>query len=80
MDIGILSDVYAQCEPSAICQVSVANAYDHKHQDLSEHDATAGLRLMSIDVSATIISPPGTRVPATVPPGSATPIWSRPGT
>ena len=55
MDIGILSDVYAQCEPSAICQVSVANAYDHKHQDLSEHDATAGLRRMSIDVSATII-------------------------
>ena len=55
MDIGILSDVYAQCEPSAICQVSVANAYDHKHQDLSAHDATAGLRRMSVDVSATII-------------------------
>lgn len=55
MDIGILSDVYAQCESSAICQVSVANAYDHKHQDLSAHDATAGLRRMSVDVSATII-------------------------
>jgi len=55
MDIGILSDVYAQCEPSAICQVSVANAYDHKHQELSAHDATAGLRRMSVDVSATII-------------------------
>ena len=55
MDIGILSDVYAQCEPSALCQVSVANAYDHKHQDLSAHDATAGLRRMSIDVSTTII-------------------------
>ena len=55
MDIGILSDVYARCEPSAICQVSVANAYDHKHQDLSAHDASAGLRRMSIDVSATII-------------------------
>ena len=55
MDIGILSNVYAQCEPSAICQVSVANAYDHKHQDLSADDATAGLRRMSIDVSATII-------------------------
>ena len=55
MDIGILSDVYSQCEPSTICQVSVANAYDHKHQDLSAHDATAGLRRMSIDVSATII-------------------------
>lgn len=55
MDIGILSDVYARCEPSSVCQVSVANAYDHKHQDLSEHDAAAGLRRMSIDVSTTII-------------------------
>lgn len=55
MDIGILSDVYTRCEPSGICQVSVADAYDHKHQDLSAHDATAGLRRMSIDVAATII-------------------------
>ena len=55
MDIGILSDVYAQCEPSDICQVSVADAYDHKHQDLSAHDPTAGLRRMSVDVAATII-------------------------
>ena len=55
MDIGILSDVYAQCEPSGICQVSVANAYDHKHQDLSADDATAGLRRMSVDVAATIL-------------------------
>lgn len=55
MDIGILSDVYVQCEPSDICQVSVANAYDHKHQDLSAHDATAGLRRMSVDVAATIM-------------------------
>ena len=55
MDIGILSDVYAQCETTAVCQVSVANAYDHKHQDLSAHDATAGLRRMSIDVTSTII-------------------------
>ena len=62
MDIGILSDVYAQCDPSAICQVSVANAYDHKHQDLSAHDASAGLRRMSLDVSATIIRRLGTRV------------------
>ena len=55
MDIGILSDVYARCEPSSICQVSVADAYDHKHQDLSADDPTAGLRRMSIDVTATMI-------------------------
>ena len=55
MDIGILSDVYARCETSSICQVSVADAYDHKHQDLSADDPTAGLRRMSIDVTATMI-------------------------
>ena len=55
MDIGILSDVYARCDPSSICQVSVAGAYDHKHQDLSADDPTAGLRRMSIDVTATMI-------------------------
>ena len=55
MDIGILSDVYARCDPSSICQVSVADAYDHKHQDLSADDPTAGLRRMSIDVTATMI-------------------------
>jgi glucosyl-3-phosphoglycerate synthase len=55
MDIGILSDIYAHCDLSSICQVSVAGAYDHKHQGLSANDATAGLRRMSIDVAATII-------------------------
>lgn len=55
MDIGILSDVFARCDPSSICQVSVADAYDHKHQDLSADDPTAGLRRMSIDVTATMI-------------------------
>ena len=55
MDIGILSDVYARCDPSSICQVSVADAYDHKHQDLSADDPTAGLRRMSIDVTTTMI-------------------------
>ena len=55
MDIGILSDVYAHREPSGICQVSVADAYDHKHQSLSADDATTGLRRMSVDVAATII-------------------------
>ena len=60
MDIGILSDVYARCDPSSICQVSVADAYDHKHQDLSADDPTAGLRRMSIDVTATVIRRLGT--------------------
>ena len=60
MDIGILSDAYARCDASSICQVSVADAYDHKHQDLSADDPTSGLRRMSIDVTATVIRRLGT--------------------
>ena len=55
MDVGLLADVYSRCDPSSICQVAVAGAYDHKHQELSPDDPSAGLRRMSIDVTATVI-------------------------
>jgi len=55
MDIGLLGDVYAHCDPSSICQVAVADAYDHKHQALSAGDPSGGLRRMSVDVTATVI-------------------------
>ena len=37
-----------------ICQVDIADTYDHKHQDLSPNDETAGLSRMSIDISKAI--------------------------
>ena len=37
-----------------LCQVDIADQYDHKHQELSEHDAGKGLSKMSIDISKAI--------------------------
>lgn len=34
-----------------ICQVDIANNYDHKHQDLSLESTDGGLSKMSIDIS-----------------------------
>ena len=55
LEIGILTDVRQRCDLSSICQVDVARAYDHKHQDLSADDPSGGLHKMSIDVTATIL-------------------------
>tara|TARA_Y100000022_G_C13118575_1_gene314672 strand:- start:304 stop:759 length:456 start_codon:yes stop_codon:yes gene_type:complete len=38
-----------------ICQVDIADTYDHKHQKLSENDISQGLSKMSIDITKTLI-------------------------
>ncbi|MDZ7774539.1 MAG: hypothetical protein U5L09_02460 [Bacteroidales bacterium] len=37
-----------------ICQVEVADRYDHKHQPLSPDDASKGLSRMSMDITRAI--------------------------
>ncbi|WP_248304573.1 hypothetical protein [Breoghania sp. L-A4] len=37
--------------PRAICQVDIADAYDHKHQPLSEDNPDTGLSKMSTDIA-----------------------------
>jgi len=51
LEIGVLSEMERNYATNHICQVDIADAYDHKHQDLSLDDATAGLSRMSIDIS-----------------------------
>ena len=51
LEIGVLSEVYRSYTPRRICQVDLADAYDHKHQDLSPDDPEAGLHKMAIDIS-----------------------------
>ena len=41
--------------PQNICQVDLADTYDHKHQVLSIDDETKGLSRMSIDIIKTFI-------------------------
>ncbi|MEM6383259.1 MAG: glycosyl transferase [Pseudomonadota bacterium] len=50
LEIGILSEAWRNLAPKSVCQVEIADNYDHKHQNLSEDDARTGLSKMSIDI------------------------------
>jgi len=51
LEIGVLSEVHRNYANNRLCQVDIAETYDHKHQKLSVDDTTAGLSKMSIDIS-----------------------------
>ena len=55
LEVGMLSEVYRNCSLKRICQVELVENYDHKHQELSEHDATQGLHRMVVDIAASLI-------------------------
>jgi glucosyl-3-phosphoglycerate synthase len=50
LEIVTLFEVLRHRAPNRLCQVEIAEGYDHKHQDLSPEDATAGLHRMAKDV------------------------------
>lgn len=50
VEIGLLTEVYRSTSPRQICQVDVADVYDHKHQDLSFEDPTRGLNRMAGEI------------------------------
>ena len=50
LEIGLLAEVYRRYTPQRICQVQIADAYDHKHQRLSGDDPSAGIHKMAIDI------------------------------
>jgi glucosyl-3-phosphoglycerate synthase len=54
LEIGVLSEAWRNLAPKAVCQVEISDAYDHKHQELSEDDADAGLSRMSTDICKAI--------------------------
>lgn len=55
LEIGILSELRRNYSTKVICQVDLADNYDHKHQDISEADKTQGLSKMSIDIALSIL-------------------------
>ena len=54
LEIGVLSEVRRNYSNRVIAQVDIADNYDHKHQDMSEEDASRGLSRMSVDISKAI--------------------------
>ncbi|EED36094.1 glycosyltransferase involved in cell wall biogenesis [Luminiphilus syltensis NOR5-1B] len=51
LEIGVLSEVYRNYNNNRLCQVDIADNYDHKHQNLSVDDKAAGLSRMSTDIT-----------------------------
>ncbi|MEZ5218588.1 MAG: hypothetical protein R2715_18850 [Ilumatobacteraceae bacterium] len=54
LEIGLLTEVHRHYTTRRICQVEIAGAYDHKHQDVAEDDPGAGLNRMATDISKAI--------------------------
>ena len=54
LEIGILSEMYRNYSTNRLCQVDIADVYDHKHQDLSADNDEGGLSKMSIDIAKAI--------------------------
>ncbi|MDA8240750.1 MAG: glycosyl transferase [Nitrospiraceae bacterium] len=54
LEVGILAEVYRNTSLRRVCQVDVAENYEHKHQTLSPEDATKGLHKMCVDISKSI--------------------------
>ncbi len=54
LEIGVLSEMKRNYSTNRLCQVDIADQYDHKHQDLSLDDHNKGLSKMSIDISKAI--------------------------
>lgn len=55
LEIGVLSEMYRNYASNRLCQVDIADVYDHKHQDISLGDNTKGLSRMSTDIIKAVI-------------------------
>ena len=54
LEVGVLSEVFRNYSPRRVCQVDIADNYEHKHQLLSADDAKKGLMRMSVDICKSI--------------------------
>lgn len=54
LEVGVLAEVYRNTSLRRVCQVDIAENYEHKHQELSPEDATRGLHKMCVDICKSI--------------------------
>ena len=54
LEVGVLAEVYRNTSLRRVCQVDIAENYEHKHQILSAKDASKGLHKMCVDISKSI--------------------------
>ncbi|MFP6625091.1 MAG: glycosyl transferase [Myxococcota bacterium] len=55
LEVGVLAEVFRNCSPKRVAQVELVANYDHKHQSLSQDDATRGLHRMVVDIAGSLI-------------------------
>jgi len=54
LEVGVLSEVYRNLSRHQICQVDIADTYDHKHQELSADIQESGLVKMSEEIARSL--------------------------
>lgn len=54
LEVGVLAEVYKNTSLRRVCQVDIADNYEHKHQLLSLEDASKGLHKMSVDICKSV--------------------------
>ena len=54
LEVGVLSEMKRNYSTNRLCQVDIADCYDHKHQPLSADDQARGLSKMSTDICKAI--------------------------
>lgn len=54
LEVGSLAEVYRNYSPRRVCQVDIADTYEHKHQALSSEDPQKGLMKMTVDICKSI--------------------------
>lgn len=60
LEVGILSEAYRNTTSRRICQVDIADNYDHKHQEMGEADHQGGLSRMSYEIAKAVFRKLGT--------------------
>jgi len=54
LEVGTLAEVYRNMALNRICQVDIADTYEHKHQPLVPNNPEKGLLKMSVDITKSI--------------------------
>jgi glucosyl-3-phosphoglycerate synthase len=54
LEVGTLAEVYRNMALNRICQVDIADGYEHKHQELAPDDPEKGILKMTVDIAKSI--------------------------
>lgn len=54
LEVSTLAEVYRNMALNRVCQVDIADAYEHKHQDLIPNDPERGILKMTVDIAKSI--------------------------